>query len=804
MLSRIATALFTVAALVGPASAGITSQADLDRLAGAFYSPPVVDPENIYHVQNVSFTQDIAKFSLLDGTVFLTKPVEGIVRAAVFIGNGKVTITPLRPIDKQCLHLAAADHLRKGCGERLDTTISQLLLVNFDADLAGLRHSLTAKAGGADTSKAAAVLKDRFHIMRWLELPFDLALVQEKQGLTEQGTYIDFKSKDYGWLVYAFQPREQMEVSLASRKQTGSVMGWRTLIRTHKKEDIDAQGRYIADPRLDQKPLIDIQKYRMEVTIPDTQHLQVEADVTFTPLVENLPVVTFDLRNNIPAPGTISRSSARAKPIRVTSLTDESGQTLPYLHRKHSLLIVPQHPLTRGQEYTFHFGLDEETIIQITSDHYQVLNTYPWFPQYGYLGGHYAMDWTIKAKKPLVATGSGRIVKYGPEGRFNVTHLVFDQDVQFPSLIFGRYNRQEDHYADSRVGDKIALAAFSWPKTTITFTDSRGDLRDFDVTVPTSKPKSILEEAKQIIKFGEALYGPFPYDTLNIAEMAPFLGFGQSPTGFVLLTGEAFMSSQAIASQFTTLKADFVHGFFAHEISHQWWGHTISWASPEDVWLSESFAEYSAGLYVMQLLGQEAFQGKLKDWRDAARIADPHAPIAWANNVSGVNSGQWRTGLIYDKGPYVLHMLRMQIGHENYVKAMKNALAKYRFKQIKTDELVREIEAVVGYKLDYFFDQWFRETGIPKFHYTSDVRQSEDGKWLATIKISQADKDHAKIVLMPVFFHFGKDRVVVKNRPVLKAEDVYRVKLPEKPDRISLDDNRTLLADIVAEDGSAY
>jgi hypothetical protein len=68
------------------------------------------------------------------------------------------------------------------------------------------------------------------------------------------------------------------------------------------------------------------------------------------------------------------------------------------------------------------------------------------------------------------------------------------------------------------------------------------------------------------------------------------------------------------------------------------------------------------------------------------------------------------------------------------------------------------------------------------------------------VKISQRDKQNVKIVSMPVFFHFGKGKVVVKERPILKADDVYQVKLPEKPERITLDDHRTLLADIVSQD----
>jgi aminopeptidase N len=216
--------------------------------------------------------------------------------------------------------------------------------------------------------------------------------------------------------------------------------------------------------------------------------------------------------------------------------------------------------------------------------------------------------------------------------------------------------------------------------------------------------------------------------------MSPYKGYGQAPPGFIQLTGEAFMNPAAEVKfgeyflDFSAYKMDFFHEFFGHELSHQWWGHALRWVSDEDQWLSESFAEYNAGLYVMALLGQERFQGKLKEWRDAARIGDPHSPIAWANNLSGENAGAWRFYLLYNKGPYILHMLRSQVGHEKFMAGLRGAIEKYRHKQVSTDELRREMETAVGYKLDYFFDQWFRGTGIPTFDYSTSTHQAQVGR----------------------------------------------------------------------------
>ena len=188
----------------------------------------------------------------------------------------------------------------------------------------------------------------------------------------------------------------------------------------------------------------------------------------------------------------------------------------------------------------------------------------------------------------------------------------------------------------------------------------------------------------------------------------------------------------------------------------------------------------------------------MANWKERAELGDSHASIAWCNNVQGPFAGAWRTGLIYNKGPYVVHMLRMQMGLENFKKAMKNVFQKYAYTNITTDQLKRECELVAGYNLDFFFDQWFRGTGIPVFDYSWKSEAQSDGKHLVTVSMSQRDKENFKQVLMPVYFYFkGQKEPVIKTRPVLKADDVYKIKFPEKPVRVALDVDRDLLADMI-------
>jgi hypothetical protein len=308
---------------------------------------------------------------------------------------------------------------------------------------------------------------------------------------------------------------------------------------------------------------------------------------------------------------------------------------------------------------------------------------------------------------------------------------------------------------------------------------------------PVRKIEQFFAESKEIIKLYERLYGPFPYDELHIAQMAPQLGFGQAPPGFVQLTGAAFLS-QAV------LESDFLHGFLAHEIAHQWWGNQIGWASGDDSWLSEAFAEYASGIFVDEFQGRKRFARTLEWWRRYALRGDGQAPISAADTLRGPNARRDRTDLLYNKGPYILHMLRIQLGDERYMAVMRALQDRFRHHSISTEQLLVEVSRAAGENYTYFFDQWIWDVGIPRFSYSWSADDRPAGNSLITLHVSQKDKERVKRVLLPIHIHL-KGKTVTEYRPVVEAEQVIRILSPMRPKDVTLDDDRTLLAEFLEQ-----
>jgi aminopeptidase N len=127
---------------------------------------------------------------------------------------------------------------------------------------------------------------------------------------------------------------------------------------------------------------------------------------------------------------------------------------------------------------------------------------------------------------------------------------------------------------------------------------------------------------------------------------------------------------------------------------------------------------------------------------------------------------------------------------------MRAIQEKYRHQNVTSEILLREVNRVTGADYTYFFDQWIWDVGIPTFRYSWRSERQADGKFLITVHVSQDDKARLKKVLMPVHLHF-KGKTIPQYKPVIQAEQDIKILAPEEPKNVTLDDDRTLLAEIV-------
>jgi hypothetical protein len=167
----------------------------------------------------------------------------------------------------------------------------------------------------------------------------------------------------------------------------------------------------------------------------------------------------------------------------------------------------------------------------------------------------------------------------------------------------------------------------------------------------------------------------------------------------------------------------------AHELSHMWWGDCISPGSWKDLWLNEGFATYCDALWEEHAVGKKAFRERMRsfaaqyfgeDQRHRFPVYDPAQP--WSATV-------------YEKGAWVMHMLRHVMGEEKFFRAWNRYGREHEFSHAFTYELQRTMEDEYGSSLQEFFHDWVYKAGYPEYEF--DWRPSGNA---VTIKICQVQK----------------------------------------------------------------
>lgn len=177
---------------------------------------------------------------------------------------------------------------------------------------------------------------------------------------------------------------------------------------------------------------------------------------------------------------------------------------------------------------------------------------------------------------------------------------------------------------------------------------------------------------------------------------------------------------------------NFSSELIAHELAHHWFGNKVTCGSWNDIWINEGFATYLASMVIEHLEGENAF------------IADKNNKI---NNITSSNNGSVYIGasealtvnrifsgrLSYNKGAMVLNMLRLKMGHTNFIQALRNFLIdpNLAFKYATTAQLQPHLEAINGSSLQEFFNDWIYGQGHPR--YTINAQNIGNGNYQLTV-----------------------------------------------------------------------
>ncbi len=203
------------------------------------------------------------------------------------------------------------------------------------------------------------------------------------------------------------------------------------------------------------------------------------------------------------------------------------------------------------------------------------------------------------------------------------------------------------------------------------------------------------EPTKKVLSFYSKYVGPYAYEKLANIQ-TPSVNGGME-TSSAIFYGEDLVNGK---------RDERTRNVVIHEIAHQWFGNAVTETNWDDAWLSEGFATFFTLLFIENEYGKEEYnKGIIKAKKSVfdMTLKMPNFSIVAARTAE---IEQVTTGLTYQKGAWVLHMLRDLIGEQKFKNGIQGYYNKFFNANATTDDFRIEMEKASGINLKIFFNQW--------------------------------------------------------------------------------------------------
>ena len=753
-------------------------------------------------VNNLKLKRDAAIFTLKSGELYFITPVENRVTAAVFIGDGEMSLVPPTDVEKNSIKIFTGEG-------GITESFNRLVLRFTDKTFEEVKSSpnATMKTGGPAAGQARSAYHDNQELLRkQLRDNREARTLYDIYNPAGEGFFMTFiNGKRFNKLVYIVDPfgvpgATPEEVGLLSYGETDGGI-W--LAFHHEDEFKKGTASSAEDNRL-----IDITHHEIDAAIKGT-NLAATDRLTFRNLRAGTRVVPFDLYRS----------------LRVSKVQDANGNDLSFVQEDKNedsdFAVIMAKPLDAGQTYTLSIQYDgNEALRDSGGGNFILIPRSTWYPgnaNASFSEDRAIFDMTFRYPKNYTFVGTGSPT--GPdtkEGDLATTKWSSGKtELAVAGFNYGRFKKkvitdkdsgyEVEFYANTEVPDEIRDI-----QQQIDRLESQGmkTMTTLGSITTTGMADAALADAQNASRIYNMYYGKLPYGRLAMTQQ-PAANFGQAWPTLVYMPYMAFIDTTQRAQLLGTRGGTdtFWRYVAPHEIAHQWWGHIIGWDSYHDQWMSEGFAEFSASLYVQFIRGNDKFIDFWEDLRKQVVEATPatkdRKPYTIGPVTQGYRLNNGKTGgaarfLIYPKGAYILHMLRMMMysqskgGDANFQAMMKDFIQTHFNKDVSTEDfkaivekhMTPEMNVTQNGKMDWFFNEWVYGTQVPAYKLEYNV--SSDG--MMTGKVTQSGVSDDFVMLVPLYIDMGKGWAKLGAARITGNSSVEfkNIKLPAVPKRVAV------------------
>jgi aminopeptidase N len=301
--------------------------------------------------------------------------------------------------------------------------------------------------------------------------------------------------------------------------------------------------------------------------------------------------------------------------------------------------------------------------------------------------------------------------------------------------------------------------------------------------------------ASPSLKFFSETVAPYPYDKLALIVGATRFG-GMENSSAIVFSNNLFtprVNSDPISRVFNVPSG--LVSLIAHEIAHQWFGDSLTESTWADLWLSEGFATYFSAAFVQRHEGEAAFrQTMAKDaeayFAYAKKTRSPLFDTETESLMSLLNPNN------YQKGSWVLHMLRRRLGDKAFFKGVRDFYLAHDESTASSEDLRAALEKASGVSLKEFFARWVYGAGHPQYEVSWQWQRVKNRSGSLTINLKQTQPEAAFLDPIEIEIESTKGTERSKITPTGR-ESVIRLSSPTRPKDIRIDPDDSILNELV-------
>ncbi|MGB6874555.1 MAG: M1 family aminopeptidase, partial [Candidatus Acidiferrales bacterium] len=616
------------------------------------------DAAKTAHVENLTLTRDRIHITLIDGTLQFTAPAAGVVFGAAFKGRGRIEVAPPNAGEAQQLQLFTKQNI-------LSVEFSEATFSFTDGTFDEVGKQV--KWLNATDNSLGDLYQNRQRVREGLAAEIVPRIFEGVlSGDHARTAYFaaDVKTSNAGWVLAKYDALALEEISVGRYVSRGSPA---LLFDTWMSFPAGDVSGIQADQNPLAKDVFLVHRYDIDATVTGGADFSATTKVTlqYQPADERVLLFYFDAD------------------LRVSSVKDEHGAALAFFQPQESkdpyrsygdyvAVVLPQ-ATTQGQEETLTFEYaGKHMVLKVGTGNY-FCPSYGWYPgTTDEFATRADFEMTFHTPKKLTLVATGDKAGESTDGNWTITKWKSPVPQSVAGFAFGDYKVYTDKVGNidveaygNRNPDDFLSAVQNMVNPTLPGQTPMGmpAMGNLD---PAGMLKTTGVEIGNDLRVFENYFGPFPFDRLAVTNI-PFT-YGQGWPMLLYLSVFSFMD-ETQRHWFGVVDQVRISDYFrAHEVSHQWWGHEVGWKTYHDQWLSEGFAQFSGNLYVEICDGQKRFLDRLHTDRQELLSSNNFGHryedlgSIWMGNRLGSSlaPGGYDT-VVYDKGGYVLEMLRAML-----------------------------------------------------------------------------------------------------------------------------------------------